>query len=94
MSNAKRRLAAALKKTDQLPDHWFGKESASYEDLPSLQRTRRVRKNIFIEEAIANELEEICKKNQVSFTDIANDILRNFVVKQLSRKNRRLNESD
>ncbi len=86
MSNAKKRLEAALKKTDQLPNHWFGSETASYEDLPSLQRNRRVRKNIFIEEAIVDELEELCKKNQVSFTDVANDILRNFVTRQKKSK--------
>jgi hypothetical protein len=86
MSNAKKRLDAALKNTDELPDHWFGNEKASYEDLPSLRRHRRVRKNIFIEEAIVNELEEFCKKNRVSFTDIANDILRSFVARQKKSK--------
>lgn len=86
MSNAKKRLEAALKKTDRMPENWFGNESATYEELPSLQRTRRVRKNIFIEEAVVNEIEEFCKKNRVSFTDIANDILRSFVARQKKSK--------
>ena len=82
MNTAKKRLAAALKKTDSLPEHWFGTESASMEELPSVRRRSRVRKNIFIEQETVDALEGFCKARNVPFTDVANDILRSFVDKQ------------
>jgi len=81
MSAAKKKLEAALRKTNGLPNTWFGTEEASFDDLPSVQKARRVRKNIYIEEVVAHDLEALCKEKNVSFTDVANDILKNFVLK-------------
>jgi hypothetical protein len=79
-SRAKQKLEAALQKTNQLPDDWFGTIQASIEDLPSIQaKTQKVRKNIFIDKGTADRIEDICKKHNVSFTDVANDILAKFV---------------
>ena len=86
MSRSKKAFAAALKKTDELPDAWFGSEEASLDDLPSVLRSRRVRKNIFIEQSTAEALEQFCAKNRVSFTDVANDILTKYVSSQKKRK--------
>ena len=80
MSRAKQRLGTALKKTRGLSDNWFGSVEASVEELPSIQsKTKRVRKNIYIEEETADKIEGICKKHGVSFTEVANDILTKFV---------------
>jgi len=79
MSRAKKNLANALKKTGQLPDHWFGAAEASLDDLPSVKRSKRVRKNIYIEQDTVEALELFCAKNKVPFTDVANDILSKYV---------------
>ena len=79
MSRAKKTLDAALGKTKQLPDHWFGAAEASLDDLPSVRRSKRVRKNIYIERETAEALEQFCEKNHVPFTDVANDILSKYV---------------
>jgi hypothetical protein len=86
MSKSKKTLEAALKKTDGLPSHWFGAEEALMDELPSVLRSKRVRKNIFIEKATADALEQFCERNHVSFTDVANDILTKFVSAQKKRK--------
>ena len=86
MSRAKKALEAALKRTNELPDSWFGPEEASLEDLPSVLRSKRVRKNIFIEQGTADELEQFCRKKGVSFTDVANDILTKYVSAQKKKK--------
>lgn len=65
MSSAKKRLEAALRKTDKLSDGWFGSEKASLEDLPSIRKNWRVRKNIYIEQNTAEVLEEICDRHRV-----------------------------
>ena len=82
MNKARKKLNAALKHTDELPENWFGVEEASIEDLPSIQRNRRIRKNIYIEEKTVNALEHFCEQHKTSFTDIANDILTKFVKNQ------------
>ena len=80
MSRAQQKLEAALKKTSELPENWFGTINASIEDLPSIQaKNKRIRKNIYIDETTVEKLESICKKHNVSFTDVANDILCKFV---------------
>lgn len=86
MNRAKRKLAAALKKTDDLPESWFGAEEASLEDLPSVRRSRRIRKNIFIEKETVEVLEAFCEKHEVPFTDVANDILTKYVDAQKKKK--------
>lgn len=86
MSRAKNKLIAALKKTEQQPDDWFGSAEASLEDLPSVQRSKRVRKNIFINQHTAEELEAFCKLHNVPFTDVANDILTKYVDSQKKKK--------
>ncbi|MCB0385998.1 MAG: hypothetical protein KDD43_11445 [Bdellovibrionales bacterium] len=85
MGRAKKRLDSALRKTDELPDGWFGEVEASVEDLPSVKR-KRVRKNIFIDVETAAALDYFCEKHQVTFTDIANDILTNFVRREKRKK--------
>ena len=80
MSRAQKKLDVALKKTERLPDSWFGDIEASVQELPSIQSKRdRVRKNIYIDKKTVDILEDISEKNGVSFTDIANDILSRFV---------------
>ncbi len=80
MSRAKQKLEAALQRTSQLPNDWFGSIQASIEELPSIQaKSQRIRKNIFIEKSTVERIEDICKKHNVSFTDLANDILAKFV---------------
>lgn len=76
---AKRQLERALKRTEELPQSWFGTAEISADELPSVQRSRRVRKNIYVEQVTADALEQFCKQHKVSFTDVANDILTNFV---------------
>ena len=85
MSRARKKLDAALKKTDELPDDWFGQVEASVEDLPSVKR-KRVRKNIFIDVEVAEALDYFCDKHKVTFTDIANDILTKFVKQEKKKK--------
>ena len=80
------KLAVALKKTDKLSDNWFGSEEASLEDLPSVRRSRRIRKNIFIDRETVDALEQVCKRHKVPFTDVANDILTKFVDEQKKKK--------
>ena len=79
MTQSKKALTTALKKTEELPNNWFGAAEASLEDLPSVRRSKRVRKNIYIESDTAEALELFCKKHGVPFTDVANDILSKYV---------------
>ena len=80
MSRVKQRLTSALRKTSDLPKDWFGTMQASIEELPSIQaKSRRIRKNIYIDEITVDRIESICKKHNVSFTEVANDILCKFV---------------
>ena len=69
MNNARKKLNAALKHTDELPENWFGVEEASTEDLPSIQRNRRIRKNIYIEEKTVNAL-NYCVGNKVKVNNL------------------------
>ncbi len=86
MSKAKKKLEAALAKTEQLPKDWFSNVDIAMDDLPSVRKARRVRKNIFLDEPTAEALEKFCHQKNVSFTDIANDILTAFVDKEKKRK--------
>ena len=86
MSRPKKKLEAAFRKTDELPDSWFGGAEASMDELPSVLRSKRVRKNIFVEQATAEALEQFCQNNKVSFTDVANDILTKYVDAQKKKR--------
>ncbi len=83
---AKKQLEKALRKTDELPESWFGTADILADELPSVQRSRRVRKNIYIEQITADALEQFCSKHNVSFTDVANDILTKFVKEKKDSK--------
>lgn len=80
MFRTKQKLEASLRKTDELPEDWFGTIQASIEDLPSIKaKNKRIRKNIYIDASAAEKIESICNKHNVSFTEVANDILCKFV---------------
>ena len=79
MNNSRKKLNAALAKTKTLPEDWFGDIEASVNELPSVQKSKRVRKNIFIDQATVEALEYICKEKDVAFTELSNDILTSFV---------------
>ncbi len=79
MSNSRKKLDAAIAKTKVLPADWFGNIEASVDELPSVQKSKRVRKNIFIDQATVEALEYICKEKDVAFTELSNDILTSFV---------------
>ena len=81
MKHKKTKLAMALNTTNELPDDWFGNESARIEDLPSVKNKKtKVRKNLFIEYETVAYLELQSKKTGVPFTSLANDILTGFVM--------------
>lgn len=84
---AKNKLKKAVKKTRNLPDEWFGREQAKIENLPSIRKKKeRIRKNIFIERPTASYLEKVSKKYEISFTELANDILTQFVQSDKDKK--------
>ena len=90
MRRSKKRLDMAIKKTEQLPGHWFGDEVASIEDLPSIkEKKEKVRKNIFIDLEIVEFLEKKSEQHGVAFTGIVNDILRNFIENESKKSSKR-----
>lgn len=88
MSYAKKKLNAALANTQSLPDDWFGNIEDSVDSLPSVRKTKRIRKNVFLDVATVEALEYVCKQKKVTFTDITNDILLKFVNESQTKKNK------
>lgn len=73
-------LQAALDHAASLPDEWFGKETASFDDLPSIASKKDItRTSIYLKKQDLEILKEISKQKHVSVAQITGDIISNFI---------------
>ncbi len=80
MKKTTKKLQEAFSKIDSLPDDWFGSESASFEDLPSISAKQSMtRTSAYIKNDDLIFLKAVSKNTHVSVAQITGDIVSKFV---------------
>lgn len=80
MKKQRKALKKALSKVDELPDDWFGSQSASFEDLPSVSAKKNItRTSAYIKAEDLAYLKSVSRKTHVSVAQITGDIVSQFV---------------
>lgn len=86
MKNRPKELQAALDKIDELPDSMFGSESASFDDLPSVQAKKDIiRTSTYIKQSDLMYLKTISKDTHVPVAQLAGEIISKFVEEAKTR---------
>jgi len=80
MKQKPKALQNAFDKIDSLPDDWFGNESASFEDLPSISAKQNItRTSAYIKAEDLAYLKSVSRQTHVSVAQITGDIVSRFV---------------
>lgn len=80
MKKQRKALKKVLSKVDELPDDWFGSQSASFEDLPSVSAKKNItRTSAYIKAEDLAYLKSVSKITHVSVAQITGDIVSQFV---------------
>ncbi len=81
-------LQKALDNVDKLPDDWFGSESASFDDLPSIvSKNETMRTSIYLKKEDLTFLKQISKQKHVPVAQITGEIISQFI-QQAKQKGR------
>ena len=80
MKDKSKVLQNALDDVDSLSDDWFGSDSASFDELPSIAAKHNItRTSAYIRKEDLAYLKTISKKSHVSVAQITGDIVSLFV---------------
>lgn len=80
MKRKPKNLQNALEAVDKLPDDWFGSETASFEDLPSISSKKdTMRTSIYLKIDDLNYLKNISKESRVPVAQITGEIVAKFI---------------
>ena len=86
MKNKPKALQKALDAVDQLPDDWFGNETASFDDLPSISSKKEItRTSVYINKDDLQYLKKVSKRTHVSVAQISGEIIASFIAKSRQR---------
>ncbi len=75
-------LQEALDQVEKLPDHWFGSESASFDDLPCIaSKSDTIRTSIYLKSEDLVFLKQVSKVKHVPVAQITGEIISQFIEK-------------
>lgn len=75
-------LKKALKKIDSTPDKFFGKIDIDIESLPCLSKPVKEKITANFDADLLDEIRKFAEENQVSYTGVMNDVLREVFIKK------------
>lgn len=80
-------LTEALEHLDQLPDNWFGDESATFEMLPSVaSKKETIRTSTYLNKDDLQYLKLVSKKTHVPVAHLTGEIVAKFVEEAKKKK--------
>lgn len=86
MEKKPKALQAALDKAAVLPDEWFGKEVASFDDLPSIASKKDImRTSIYLKKQDLEFLKNISRETHVPVAQITGEIISSFIQQTRNR---------